>query len=353
MKKSRVCVLCLLICLALLSPGGQFARCDDPPATPPNPDGEDPSALASGSGWDDFSRNNSNSEWDDPFSATAKWEVPYVATPREVVEVMLEMAGVTGSDTLYDLGCGDGRIVITAASRLGTRGIGIEIDPELVKRCHVNAAAAGVEDRVTFLTQDLFEADFSQASVVTLYLLEAVNLRLRPKLFEELKPGSRLVSHDFSMGTWKPDKKVERTIDTQGHKVFFWTIPANASGRWRVTLPQQLAVVPFTLNISQQFQEIEGQADLGSAVVPIQDAHLGGAQIAFTLTTGEDQSCTFHGEICGHVVEGRVTFHSKDGDQSFDWKAERDPKTMLPLDSGGDATADPDRRAEAGDGAAG
>jgi SAM-dependent methyltransferase len=298
MKKSSMGILCFFACLAVILSNGQLP------------------------------------EWDDPFGQYPQWDVPYVPTPYEVVDVMLEMAGVTDSDTLYDLGCGDGRIVITAATRLGTKGIGIDIDPERIKECHTNAAEAGVEDHVTFLNQNLFETDFSRASVVTLYLLNSVNLRLRPKLLKDLKPGTRIVSHDFSMGSWKADKKTDISVDYRVHEVYFWTIPANASGRWRVNQPPQLMAVPFTLNIKQQFQEIEGQADLRKAVVPIQDVELKGDQISFTLITDESHTCTFQGKISGHRMEGRVTVRTEDKDQTFVWKAERDPKTMLPLDPG-------------------
>jgi SAM-dependent methyltransferase len=142
-------------------------------------------------------------------------EVPYVPTPEEVVAEMLRMADVDQDDVLYDLGCGDGRIVITAAKELGCRGVGIDIDPVRIQESRINASNAGVSDRVEFFQMDLFEADISQATVVTLYLLSKVNLRLRPKLFRELKPGTRVISHDFSMGEWTPEKTsvIEEKVD--------------------------------------------------------------------------------------------------------------------------------------------
>jgi SAM-dependent methyltransferase len=150
-------------------------------------------------------------------------DVPYVPTPDEVVAEMLKMANVSKNDVVYDLGCGDGRIVIAAAQKYGARGVGVDIDPERVKEAQENAKKAGVTDRVKFLEQDLFETDLSQATVVTLYLLPAVNLKLRPKLFKELKPGSRVVSHSFDMGDWKPDQ----TAEVSGRKIYFWVIPKN------------------------------------------------------------------------------------------------------------------------------
>jgi hypothetical protein len=152
-------------------------------------------------------------------------DVIYVPTPPEVVAAMLKVAEVKKGDVLYDLGSGDGRIVITAARDLGVRGVGIDIDPKRIEEANENAKKEGVTDRVKFLQQDLFESDFSEATVVTLYLLPSLNLKLRPKLMKELKPGTRIVSHSFDMGDWKPEK----TIDVNGRMVYFWTIPANGA----------------------------------------------------------------------------------------------------------------------------
>jgi ribosomal protein L11 methylase PrmA len=151
--------------------------------------------------------------------------VHYVPTPEEVVEEMLRLANVGKNDVIYDLGCGDGRIVITAAKKYGARGIGIDIDPERIKESNENARQAGVADRVKFLQQDLFQTDFSEATVVTLYLLPALNLKLRPKLLE-LKPGTRIVSHAFDMGDWKPEKVVNVPGDEHERTVYFWVVPA-------------------------------------------------------------------------------------------------------------------------------
>jgi SAM-dependent methyltransferase len=149
-------------------------------------------------------------------------DVIYVPTPRGVIDEMLRMAKVRADDVLYDLGCGDGRIVITAAQEFGTRGVGIDIDPQRIREANENAQQAGVTDRVRFLNEDLFEADISQATVVTLYLLESLNEKLRPKLLRELKPGTRIVSHDFKMGDWEP----EQALEMNGLRVYFWTVPA-------------------------------------------------------------------------------------------------------------------------------
>ena len=151
-------------------------------------------------------------------------DVPYVPTPPEVVDTMLKLGEVHSGDVLYDLGCGDGRIVITAAEKFGARGTGIDINPERIKEAEENARKAGVTDRVHFIEKNLFEADFHDATVVTLYLLPDVNLRLRPRLLQQLKVGTRIVSHQFDMGEWKPDKQVEVGWRT----VYLWTVTEKA-----------------------------------------------------------------------------------------------------------------------------
>ncbi len=169
------------------------------------------------------------------FTASAqerKPDVHYVPTPEEVVAEMLRLANVGKDDVIYDLGCGDGRIVITAAQKYGARGVGIDIDPERIKESNENARKAGVTDRVKFLQQDLFTTDFREATVVTLYLLPALNLKLRPKLLSELKPGTRIVSHAFDMGDWKPEKVVNVPGDVdQDRTVYFWVVPAGGAIR--------------------------------------------------------------------------------------------------------------------------
>ncbi len=155
-----------------------------------------------------------------PDSAVTK-DVAYVKTPQRVVERMLEMANVSDDDVVYDLGSGDGRFVITAAQQFGARGVGIEIDPELVRTARTKARLAGVSDQVTFWEGNLFDVDLHDASVVTLYLNPELNLRLRPKLLLQLEPGDRVVSHDAGMGAWTPD----RTERLAGSKVYLWTIP--------------------------------------------------------------------------------------------------------------------------------
>ena len=158
-------------------------------------------------------------------------DVPYVPTTPEAVEAMLKLGDVKKTDVLYDLGCGDGRIVIAAAKTFGTRGVGIDIDPQRIKEARENAKRAGVESLVRFEQGDLFEANFSEATVVTLFLLPRINLKLKPRLLEQLKPGTRVVSNTFDMGDWKAEK--ESSVDNEdfdtglSRKFFLWRIPAN------------------------------------------------------------------------------------------------------------------------------
>lgn len=172
---------------------------------------------------EDASLQSQESETQAALSDTAlEVDVPYVDTRQEVVERMLEMAEVSEDDVVYDLGSGDGRIVITAAEQFGARGVGVEIDSGRVEEARENAQEAGVSDRVEFRHGDMYEADFSDATVVTLYLLPTANLKLRPELFSQLDPGDRVVSHDFDMGEWKPD----RTEEVGRADLYLWTIPS-------------------------------------------------------------------------------------------------------------------------------
>ncbi|AFY93503.1 SAM-dependent methyltransferase [Chamaesiphon minutus] len=153
-------------------------------------------------------------------------DVVYVPTPPEVVDRMLAIAKVNRNDVLYDLGSGDGRIPVTAAQKFGIRATGIDINPQRIKEANANAKQAGVSDRVRFLNQDLFQSKFSDATVVTLYLLPELNVKLRPQLLSQLKPGTRIVSHDFGMGEWKPEQTAQVQVNGRTHNIYFWTVPA-------------------------------------------------------------------------------------------------------------------------------
>ena len=157
-------------------------------------------------------------------------DVPFVPTGEKIVTRMLEMAKVTTTDHLIDLGSGDGRIVITAAKRYGARGVGVEIDPALVHEARENARAEGVADRATFVQGDIFEANIRDATVITMYLLPDVNMRLRPKLLSDLKPGTRIVSHNYDLGDWKPAQTATVSVGNTQHTVYFWVVPPRPAG---------------------------------------------------------------------------------------------------------------------------
>jgi hypothetical protein len=157
-------------------------------------------------------------------------EVPYVPTHERIVAEMLKVAKVGKNDVLYDLGSGDGRIPITAAKRFGTRGVGVDIDPTRITEARENAKKAGVSDKVTFMQQDLFETDIKEATVVTLYLLPEVNMRLRPKLLADLKPGTRVVSHNYDMGDWKPLQTITVKVPEE-HTIYYWVVPPKTGRR--------------------------------------------------------------------------------------------------------------------------
>ena len=154
-------------------------------------------------------------------------DVPYVPTPPEIVKGMLKLAGVKKGDFVIDLGCGDGRIVVAAASDFGARGMGYDLNPQRIKEANENAQKAGVQGRVRFVEKNLFEADIHEATVLTLYLLPSVNEKLKPRILAELRPGTRVVSHSFDMGDWKAEKQTE----INGHKIYLWTIPAKAAAK--------------------------------------------------------------------------------------------------------------------------
>jgi len=198
-------------------------------------------------------------QWDD-----GPGEVPYVPTPTEVVEAMLKLGGAKAGDLVMDLGCGDGRIVVMAAEKFGARGVGVDINPERIKDAEANAKQAGVTDKVKFIEKNLFDADLKGATLVTLYLLPDVNLRLRPKLVRELPSGARIVSHSFDMGDWKADKMVE----IGWRKVYLWTItdaakkefgePAGVDGEWVFTMPTPNGDMDAKLTIKTEGKKLSG-----------------------------------------------------------------------------------------------
>ncbi len=213
-------------------------------------------------------------------------DVPYVPTPQNVVDTMLKVAGVSRRDFLIDLGCGDGRIPVTAATRFGTRGFGVDLNPVRVKEAKENAAKNKVQRLVDFVQGDLFETDISKATVISMYLLPSVNMKLRPFVLS-LKPGTRIVSHDFDMGDWKADKVEKLDYKT----VYFWIVPAKVAGTYAVKAGKQ----SFDLKLEQKFQEVTGTARIGGKDVAIANGKLVGADLSFDLTMPDGKVRKFEG----------------------------------------------------------
>ena len=219
-------------------------------------------------------------------------EVVFEPTPEETVARMLNLARVGGGDFVIDLGSGDGRIPI-AAGRNGARALGVELDDKLIEKARASAQSAGVASRVTFRKEDLFRTPLDEATVVTLYLLPEMNVRLRPRLLG-LRPGTRIVSHQFPMGDWRPD-----TVDDNGGRIYLWIVPANVAGRWAVTAGNQ----KFTIELRQQYQEISGVATIGAATQSLQEARLRGSTIEFSLEV-DGRATRFRGTVAGNGIQG-------------------------------------------------
>jgi SAM-dependent methyltransferase len=249
-------------------------------------------------------------------------DVHYEPTPQLIVEELLKMAGVNRNDVVYDLGCGDGRFVITAAKKYGARGVGIDIDPERIKESNQNARIAGVLDKVKFIEGDLFETDFREATVVALYLLPDLNMQLRPTLLKDLKPGTRVVSHEFDMYDWQPDKmgRLGR------NKYYSWVIPADVAGKWRWSFPSAKGEEQFGLSLTQKFQEIDGWITTPVQTVAPLQAYLIGNQIGFVLRyrpSGKPVEMRFSGRVEGNTMSGIVEVNSGPFAGRHKWTAKR------------------------------
>ena len=247
-----------------------------------------------------------------PHSGQAGKDVVWVPTPDELVTRMLQLGNVTAKDYVIDLGAGDGKIVIAAAKQFGARGLGLEYNPEMVALAQRRAREAGVADRARFEKADIFESDFSKADVITMYLLPMLNLRLRPTLLK-LKPGTRLVTHAFTMGGWKADE-VSRA---GGASAFLWLVPANVSGEWALSYPQTGARGPLRMQVDRQrFQFPEGTVHLASgADTSLRDARVIGDRLRFAFTGTDGVLRTFDGRVQGNRIEGEV--HGGGGTQRF------------------------------------
>jgi SAM-dependent methyltransferase len=233
-------------------------------------------------------------------------DVMFVPTNIDVALGMLHLAAVGQGDVVYDLGSGDGRLVIAAAQRYGARGVGIDIDASLVAEATHNADTAGVADRVKFRKADLFQSDLREATVVTLYLTPSLNLRLRPKLFRELRPGARVVSNNFDMDDWQPDSSIiVKGVALANTPVRLWIIPADVRGAWKVMWD---ALPPLQLRLQQRFQQVTGSATIPRPAVALADVRLRGDSLHFTVPAADGRGAMrFDGRVAGDSAGGRVT----------------------------------------------
>jgi SAM-dependent methyltransferase len=236
-----------------------------------------------------------------PSSGQSGKDVIWVPTGDSLVVKMLEMAKVTRRDRVYDLGAGDGKIAITAAKRFGANAVGIEYNPDMVRLGQCLAEAERVSNRVQIRQGDIFESDFSDATVVTLYLLPNLNLRLRPTLLD-MRPGTRVVSHSFTMSEWEPDEQVS----ADAGQAYMWIVPAKVAGKW--TFEGRRAEDTFTADLQQTFQMLSGTAGKGSA--PLADAKLRGSQIAFSFPE-EGGITRVDGQVEGDRITAKVTRNGK------------------------------------------
>lgn len=258
-------------------------------------------------------------------------DTPYVQTPQVVVDKMLEMAKVTSKDYLIDLGSGDGRLIITAAKKYGARGFGVDLNKSLVTLSNRNAAKAGVANRAVFYERDLHETDITKADVLTIYLLPEVNLMVRPRILA-LKPGTRLVSHDYGFGEWPPD--IEITMDAPGKpvgrdqksKVMFWVVPSRVAGKWSWQHSIDGKPQTFELNIDQVFQKITGTLSAGGRASPIENAVLSGATIRFEANVelgAARMRMAFSGKVVNNAIEGEARGLSGPAGAAAVWSASR------------------------------
>jgi SAM-dependent methyltransferase len=255
-----------------------------------------------------------------------KPDVEYVPTPQHVVAEMLRLLAVKPTDVVYDLGCGDGRVVITAAKRYNARGVGIDIDPKRIQESRANARKAGVVNRVKFRQQDLFETDIREASVVALYLLPELNRKLRPKLLSDLRPGTRVASHDFDMGDWYPDRVIYVPGSAYEHTVYYWVIPANVDGAWEMRVPASTGERRYLLRLQQQYQEVRGTVNAAGEAMLIRNATLTGDHLRFTVTTGiqgEEVQMSFDGRVSGEAMRGSVEVQGGAMAGRYAWTSQR------------------------------
>ena len=256
-------------------------------------------------------------------------DVVYVPTPQIVVDEMLGMAKIGPKDYLVDLGSGDGRIVITAAKKFGAQGIGVDLDSYLLRLAREGAKKEGVADRASFLEENLFETDLSKATVISSYLLPEMNLKLRPKILA-LKPGTRVVAHDYHMGDWYPDSQKdipvpEKVVGTPGVSyIYLWVVPAQVAGKWQGQVSASGKDMPLEIAFDQLFQILEGNMRAGSDNVPLRGRVVNGDQITFTTQpkgSPGGQRHDFIGRVSGDTIQGTVRIGEGPGARQANWTA--------------------------------
>jgi SAM-dependent methyltransferase len=252
-------------------------------------------------------------------------DVIFLPSAADVVTRMLAVARVQADDVVYDLGCGDGRIVIAAAKRRGARGVCIDIDPSRIAASQRNADTAGVRDRIEFRHGDLFETDLRTATVVALYLSPALNERLRPKLLREVRPGARIVAHSFGMGDWRSDTVVRMAWPAgTASIIYMWVLPADVAGTWELTVPTTAGDRRFRVRFAQQYQELSGTASADGRPVTLSAARLVGDSLGFQLSgshAGRPSILRFRGRVAGAVMTGVVQVGAES--TGTEWRATR------------------------------
>ena len=263
---------------------------------------------------------------------TPDLDVPYVPTHQRAVEEMLKLAKVTADDYVIDLGCGDGRIVVMAAKKHKAHGLGVDLDPKRVRESKKNASKAGVSDLVEFRKEDVMKTDIRRASVVTLFLLEEVNVLLRPRLFSQLKPGTRVVSNSFTMRDWKPDKEV-RHSKAYSNVLYFWTIPAPVGGTWAWTTNLAGKEIANSMVLGQEFQAVQGKVACPEGVeAPITGASLAGKELQFTATvrTGkENVTVAYRGTVSDNTITGTQEWRGGAHAGTYPWTARHKPADLI------------------------
>jgi len=258
-------------------------------------------------------------------------DVPFEPTPPQVVEEMLKLGKVTASDYLFDLGCGDGRIVIAAAKKYGAKGFGVDLDRQRIEECKEGAEAAGVTDKVTFKVGDIFDVDLTPATILATYLLNEINLQLRPKYFRELKPGTRIVSHAFDMADWNADE-IENPPKARNNVIYLWIMPAPVGGVWQWTTKTSKDESPCRLDLRQEFQVVQGTLTVsGSKKERIRDVSLAGRELGFSAMVPDGQRLVkiiYKGTVDGDTIKGTQQRQSGSQADAQEWVAKRNPVNL-------------------------